>query len=158
MPSHLLVSNCNNSDEIQNIIQEQERFYLLRKHEYDKIQKLTNILPEVYFARIDLVNENDEIETYYVSKNGLELINTIDWRSSLGSLIYNNTTSKFENQQIVLKRKFNLSHDKLLSVRDVYKDNVGNNTITDSFLINKNNFINLRKNEYFIRLNKWKIF
>lgn len=144
LPDHLQISNCNNPDEIPNILQEQERFYITRKYEYERIQKLNNILPEVYFARVDLLNELGEIETYYISKNGLESIGTTDWRSSIGALIYNNTTSQFGDRKITMKRKFDLSHDQLFSIHDIYLDKDGNENITDSFLIK---ILNEKKNE-----------
>jgi len=144
LPDYLQVSSCNNPDEIPNILQEQERFYIARKYEYERIQKLHNILPEVYFARVDLQNDNEEIETYYISKNGLESIGTTDWRSSIGALIYNNTTSQYEDKRIAMKRKFDLSHDQLFSLHDIYLGKDGNENITDSFLIK---ILNEKKNE-----------
>ncbi|MFA5766216.1 MAG: hypothetical protein WC929_08755, partial [Bacilli bacterium] len=144
LPDYLQVSSCNNPDEIPNILQEQERFYIARKYEYERIQKLHNILPEVYFARVDLQNDNEEIETYYISKNGLESIGTTDWRSSIGALIYNNTTSQYEDKKIAMKRKFDLSHDQLFSLHDIYLGKDGNENITDSFLIK---ILNEKKNE-----------
>lgn len=144
LPDHLQISNCNNPDDIPNILQEQERFYIARKYESERIQKLNNILPEVYFARVDLLNELGKIEIYYISKNGLESIGTTDWRSSIGALIYNNTTSQFGDRKITLKRKFDLSHDQLFSIHDIYLDKDGNENITDSFLIK---ILNEKKNE-----------
>ena len=144
LPDHLQIDHCTNRDEIPFILQEQERFYITRKYEYESIQKLNNILPEVYFARVDLLNELGEIETYYISKNGLESIGTTDWRSSIGALIYNNTTSQFGDTKITMKRKFDLSHDLLFSIHDIYLDKDGNENITDLFLIK---ILNEKKNE-----------
>lgn len=141
LPDHLQLSNCNNPDELSNMILERELHFVSRKYEFERIEKFKKILPEVYFARIDLINEDNEVKSYYVSKTGLESIGTIDWRSNIGALIYNNTTTKYLNNKILLKRKFDLFHDKLNSFHDIYKieenneEQNKNDTVSDSFLI-----------------------
>ena len=147
LPEDLKPGNANNPDEVPFILREQENFYATRKYIFERIRFLEGLLPEVYFSRMDFVDKQGKTKTYYISKTSLEALDTVDWRSEIGALYYNVTNSTYGDSKICLKRKFDISHDKLINYYDSFFSKDGNEDFTDGFLLEI-----LRKKKYESRI------
>ena len=135
LPKSLEVSYLTNTDEIPFLYQEQDRYYSVTLRKRRIIKEYFHVSNEVYFARIDIDFQN-YTKSYYISKKGLDFLGTFDWRSDIGSLIYDTTTSKYqEKYEIVLKRRFKLRKKYLIDYKEIrVKDSMDSN-VTDEFLI-----------------------
>lgn len=162
MPADLDFSNCNNNDELFFLNQQRERHEILTKPTCEKIEKYKKMLKEIYFARIDLSND-EYIETYYISKKGKDLpdlsddIDIRDWRTDIGGLLSNgNTKTEYEGKNIDLKRRFVIEYDKLKR----YDDVLTNKYLSDEFLIEVLNEKKMKKGfmilSYLFKKNKIK--
>ncbi|AZB41518.1 hypothetical protein CEF21_03960 [Bacillus sp. FJAT-42376] len=95
---------------------------------------LRNAEKEPYFGRIDIIADDNEIETYYIGKQGIrdraENVIVVDWRMPLASVFYNFIPGhskqsyfvgeeKNKNKQtveVLKKKEFTISNQKLLRI------------------------------------------
>lgn len=139
MPDYLDLRNACDNEERQQLMELQFEHRLAASIHYNQLKIYKEIQDEVYFARIDILNENNH-EIHYISKIGLTALDTDDWRSQIGSLIYDDTSIGYCNYRVILKRKFNIFKDKLKEYTDIYKIlNInkkldGKTIISDQFL------------------------
>lgn len=123
IPKDLRVTSDTNRDEIGQMVLEQNQFDLMNRHKRENLYLYKNLQPQVYFARIDIKFKNS-IKSHYISKTGLSYLGTEDWRSDIGSLVYDVVSSHYlDKHPIVIKRDFDISYDRLRSYRDLIKPN-----------------------------------
>lgn len=99
------------------------------------------LIPEAYFARLDIAFPGENPEPYYFGKVGYENekgeIIIYDWRSSIADLFYGNQSGNSHSTangndftvKVSLRRQFKLSYNRLIAKFD------GGSLATDSFLI-----------------------
>ena len=134
-PKSIQVSYLTNRDEIPFMIEERNRHDATTVHIRQKIEEYNRILKEVYFARID-IDYVTYSKTYYISKTGLSFLGTTDWRSDIGALMYDTTTSEYNGKfHINFKRRFTIRDKNLLDYKEIIVRDSEVSNVTDEFLI-----------------------
>lgn len=135
-PKSIEVDYLTNQDEIPYLIGERIKHYDTTMNIRDKLSGYIKVSEEVYFARID-IDYTKYSKTYYIGKYGLNFLGTTDWRSDIGALMYDNTSSKLEEKyNIDLKRRLTIRNSTLIDYKDITLRDSNNSGITDEFLIN----------------------
>ncbi len=79
---------------------------------------------EPYFARMDLTDDKDGYNSYYIGKRGDEGLEIVDWRAPLAKKYYQKSVLKFSinefNYKLVLRRALRVNNAKLLDMQNEY--------------------------------------
>lgn len=128
---------------------ESERFILTHSSDYDaekyrqvlelnaiienckqKRQSYKCFFDEPYFARMDLEDDKDGYNSYYIGKHGDEGLEIVDWRAPMARRYYQKSKLEFSinqfNYKLVLRRAIRTSSGKLIDFKNEYLS-VGNN-------------------------------
>ncbi len=85
---------------------------------------------EPYFARMDLVDDKDGYNSYYIGKRGDELLEIVDWRAPLARRYYQKSKLSFSinefNYNLVLRRALRTKSGKVVEFKNEYLS-VGDN-------------------------------
>lgn len=132
---------------------ESERFILTHSSDYDaekyrqvlelnaiienckqKRQSYKCFFDEPYFARMDLEDDKDGYNSYYIGKHGDEGLEIVDWRAPMARRYYQKSKLEFSinqfNYKLVLRRAIRTSSGKLIDFKNEYLS-VGNNLTKD---------------------------
>lgn len=128
---------------------ESERFILTHSSDYDaekyrqvlelnaviesckqKRQSYKCFFDEPYFARMDLEDDKDGYNSYYIGKHGDEGLEIVDWRAPMARRYYQKSKLEFSinqfNYKLVLRRAIRTSSGKLIDFKNEYLS-VGDN-------------------------------
>ncbi len=128
---------------------ESERFILTHSSDYDaekyqrvlalnaliesckqKRQSYKCFFDEPYFARMDLTDDKDGYNSYYIGKHGDEGLEIVDWRAPMARRYYQKSQLQFSinqfNFKLVLRRAIRTSRGKVIDFKNEYLS-VGDN-------------------------------
>ena len=128
---------------------ESEKFILTHSSDYDaeKYQKVLQLdaliasciqkrdsykcfFDEPYFARMDLTDDKDGYNSYYIGKHGDEGMEIVDWRAPMARRYYQKSKLEFSinefNFKLVLRRAIRTANGKVLDFKNEYLS-VGDN-------------------------------
>ncbi len=79
---------------------------------------------ETYFARMDLYDDKDGYNSYYIGKKGDEGLEIVDWRAPLARKYYQKSRLSFSinefNYKLILRRALRVHNGKLLGFQNEY--------------------------------------
>ena len=82
------------------------------------------LFEEPYFARMDLTDNIEGYNSYYIGKRGDEKLEIIDWRAPLARRYYQKSRTQFSineyNYKLVLRRALRTSNGKVLDMKNEY--------------------------------------
>ena len=85
---------------------------------------------EPYFARMDLIDDKDGYNSYYIGKHGDEWLEIVDWRAPLARRYYQKSKLAFTigefNYQLVLRRALRTKSGRVVEFKNEYLS-VGDN-------------------------------
>ncbi len=85
---------------------------------------------EPYFARMDLIDDKDGYNSYYIGKHGDEWLEIVDWRAPLARRYYQKSTLAFTigefSYKLVLRRAIRTKSGKVVEFKNEYLS-VGDN-------------------------------
>lgn len=79
---------------------------------------------EPYFARMDLEDNIEGYNSYYIGKRGLERLEIVDWRAPLAKKYYQKSQTNFSineyNYKLILRRALRTKSGKVLDMKNEY--------------------------------------
>ena len=79
---------------------------------------------EPYFARMDLVDDKEGYNSYYIGKRGDEGLEIVDWRAPLAQKYYQKSRTSFSineyNYNLILRRALRTQNGKVLDMKNEY--------------------------------------
>ena len=82
------------------------------------------LFEEPYFARMDLTDNIEGYNSYYIGKRGDEKLEIVDWRAPLARRYYQKSRTQFSineyNYKLVLRRALRTSNGKVLDMKNEY--------------------------------------
>ena len=89
-----------------------------------QIDEFKPLFEEPYFARMDLTDNIEGYNSYYIGKRGDEKLEIIDWRAPLARRYYQKSRTQFSineyNYKLVLRRALRTSNGKVLDMKNEY--------------------------------------
>ncbi|MDE7265646.1 MAG: hypothetical protein K2N52_05170, partial [Clostridia bacterium] len=89
-----------------------------------KLQSYKPFFDEPYFARMDLEDEKDGYNSYYIGKRGDEGLEIVDWRAPLARKYYQKSVTSFSineyDYKLVLRRALRTQNGKILDIKNEY--------------------------------------
>lgn len=89
-----------------------------------KVDSYKCFFVEPYFARMDLFDEKDGYNSYYIGKKGDYGLEIVDWRAPLARKYYQKSQLKFSinefDYKLILRRALRVSNGKLLDFQNEY--------------------------------------
>ncbi len=94
------------------------------KRQEEKIEQYHPFFDEPYFARMDLVDNVEGYNSYYIGKKGDVKLEIVDWRAPLARRYYQKSCSTFKINEYefktILRRAIRASKGKVLAFKDEY--------------------------------------
>lgn len=89
-----------------------------------QIDGFKHFFTEPYFARMDLEDDKDGYNSYYIGKKGDEGLEIVDWRAPLARKYYQKSQIKFSindfNYKLILRRAIRARDGKILDIQNEY--------------------------------------
>ncbi len=89
-----------------------------------KMQEYKPFFDEPYFARMDLTDDKDGYNSYYIGKHGDEGLEIVDWRAPLAQKYYQKSRTFFSineyNYKLILRRALRTKSGKVLDIKNEY--------------------------------------
>lgn len=89
-----------------------------------KVQSFKPFFDEPYFARMDLVDNVEGYNSYYIGKRGDERLEIVDWRAPLARRYYQKSKTSFKindyDYKLILRRALRTSGGKVLDMKNEY--------------------------------------
>ena len=89
-----------------------------------KMQSFKPFFDEPYFARMDLVDDIEGYNSYYIGKKGDERLEIVDWRAPLARRYYQKSKTSFKindyNYKLILRRALRTAGGKVLDMKNEY--------------------------------------
>ena len=89
-----------------------------------KIEAYKPFFDEPYFARMDVVDEKEGYNSYYIGKHGDEGLEIIDWRAPLARKYYQKSRTSFSindyDYKLILRRALRTKSGKILDIKNEY--------------------------------------
>lgn len=89
-----------------------------------KLESYKCYFEEPYFARMDLVDDKEGYNSYYIGKKGDEGLEIVDWRAPLARKYYQKSQLKFSindfNYKLILRRALRAHNGKILGMQNEY--------------------------------------
>ncbi|MCD8201436.1 MAG: AAA family ATPase [Clostridia bacterium] len=89
-----------------------------------KIDSFKPIFEETYFARMDVEDDKEGYNSYYIGKRGEESLEIVDWRAPLARRYYQKSKLKFSineyDYKVILRRAVRTKNGKLLDMQNEY--------------------------------------
>lgn len=90
----------------------------------NKINSYRPFFDEPYFARMDLEDEREGYNSYYIGKKGDEGLEIVDWRAPLARKYYQKSKTSFSindyNYKLILRRALRTRNGKVLDMKNEY--------------------------------------
>ncbi len=110
-------SSAENYVKIRNLLAEIEK-------EKEKIETYRPFFDEPYFARMDLIDNIEGYNSYYIGKKGDVKLEIIDWRAPLARRYYQKSCSSFKineyEYKTILRRALRTKSGKVLDFKNEY--------------------------------------
>ena len=104
--------------------QQIQRLYAEIKSCQTKIESYKHFFTETYFARMDVEDDDEGYNSYYIGKHGDESLEIIDWRAPFARRYYQKTNVKFSinqyNYKLILRRALRVHSGKVEDMRNEY--------------------------------------
>lgn len=89
-----------------------------------KMQEYKPFFDEPYFARMDLTDDKEGYNSYYIGKHGDEGLEIVDWRAPLAQKYYQKSRTFFSindyNYKLILRRAIRTKSGKVLDIKNEY--------------------------------------
>ncbi len=89
-----------------------------------KIKEYKPFFDEPYFARMDLTDDKEGYNSYYIGKHGNEGLEILDWRAPLAQKYYQKSRTSFTineyNYKLVLRRSLQTKNGKVMDFKNEY--------------------------------------
>lgn len=89
-----------------------------------KLQSFKPFFDEPYFARMDLVDNIEGYNSYYIGKRGDEKLEIVDWRAPLARRYYQKSKTSFKindyDYKLILRRALRTAGGKVLDMKNEY--------------------------------------
>lgn len=89
-----------------------------------KMNAFKPFFEEPYFARMDLVDDKEGYNSYYIGKHGDERLEILDWRAPLARRYYQKSKTSFSineyNYKLILRRALRTKNGKVLDMKNEY--------------------------------------
>lgn len=89
-----------------------------------KMQEYKPFFEEPYFARMDLTDDKEGYNSYYIGKHGNEKLEILDWRAPLAQKYYQKSRTAFSindyNYKLVLRRAIKTGNGKVIDFKNEY--------------------------------------
>ncbi|MCD7729824.1 MAG: AAA family ATPase [Clostridia bacterium] len=89
-----------------------------------KIDTFKPFFDEPYFARMDLIDDKDGYNSYYIGKRGDEGLEIVDWRAPLARRYYQKSRINFTindfNYKLILRRAIRTKSGKVIDFKNEY--------------------------------------
>ncbi len=89
-----------------------------------KIQDYKPFFDEPYFARMDLTDDKEGYNSYYIGKRGNEKLEILDWRAPLAQKYYQKSRTSFAineyNYKLILRRAIKTLNGKVIDFKNEY--------------------------------------
>ncbi len=90
----------------------------------NKIDGFKPFFDEPYFARMDVTDDKEGYNSYYIGKHGDEGLEIIDWRAPLARKYYQKSRTSFSindyNYKLILRRALRTESGKVLDIKNEY--------------------------------------
>ena len=90
----------------------------------EKINTFKPFFDEPYFARMDLVDDKEGYNSYYIGKKGEQELEIVDWRAPLARRFYQKSNTSFSindyNYKLILRRALRTGKGKVLDMKNEY--------------------------------------
>ncbi|MBE7089071.1 MAG: hypothetical protein E7370_06140 [Clostridiales bacterium] len=90
----------------------------------EKINSYKCFFDEPYFARMDLTDEKEGYNSYYIGKHGDESLEIVDWRAPLARKYYQKSQLNFSineyDYKLILRRALRTKNGKVLEIQNEY--------------------------------------
>ncbi len=92
--------------------------------ETEKMEEYRSYFEEPYFARMDLVDDKEGYNSYYIGKRGDSRLEIIDWRAPVAKRYYQKSCASFSfgeyAYQAILRRALRVKNGKFLEYKNEY--------------------------------------
>lgn len=89
-----------------------------------KMEEFKPFFTEPYFGRMDLVDDKEGYNSYYIGKHGDEKLEIVDWRAPLARRYYQKSKTSFSingyNYKLILRRALRTKNGKVLDMKNEY--------------------------------------
>ncbi|MBD5584763.1 MAG: UvrD-helicase domain-containing protein [Clostridia bacterium] len=89
-----------------------------------KMQEYKPFFEEPYFARMDLTDDKEGYNSYYIGKHGSEGLEIVDWRAPLARKYYQKSKTSFSineyDYKLILRRALRTKNGKVLDFKNEY--------------------------------------
>lgn len=89
-----------------------------------KTEEYKPLFEEPYFARMDLVDDKEGYNSYYIGKRGDEKLEILDWRAPLARRYYQKSKTSFRindyEYELILRRALRCKNGKVLDMKNEY--------------------------------------
>lgn len=109
-----------NAEKYQRVLELNAQIAELRQ----KINTFKPFFQEPYFARMDVVDEREGYNSYYIGKHGDERLEIIDWRAPLAQKYYQKSRTSFKindyEYKLILRRALRTLNGKVADFKNEY--------------------------------------
>ncbi|MDE6585232.1 MAG: hypothetical protein K2K80_00945 [Clostridia bacterium] len=89
-----------------------------------KTEQFKPLFDEPYFGRMDLTDEKEGYNSYYIGKRGDEKLEIVDWRAPVARRYYQKSKTTFSineyNYKLILRRALRTKSGKVLDIKNEY--------------------------------------
>ncbi len=89
-----------------------------------KMNEFKPLFEEPYFARMDVVDEREGYNSYYIGKRGDEKLEIVDWRAPLARRYYQKSKTSFKindyDYKLILRRALRTSNGKVADIKNEF--------------------------------------
>ncbi len=89
-----------------------------------KMHEYKPFFDEPYFARMDLTDDKEGYNSYYIGKHGSEKLEIVDWRAPLAQKYYQKSRTSFTindyNYKLILRRAIKTGNGKVIDFKNEY--------------------------------------
>ncbi len=94
-----------------------------------KMEEFKPFFEEPYFARMDVEDDKEGYNSYYIGKHGDEKLEILDWRAPLARRYYQKSKTSFAindyNYKLILRRALRTKNGKVLDMKNEYLNLAG---------------------------------
>lgn len=109
-----------NAEKYRRVLEINAEIAALRR----KTDEFKPLFDEPYFARMDLTDDKEGYNSYYIGKRGDEKLEIVDWRAPLARRYYQKSKTSFTindyDYKLVLRRALRTANGKVLDMKNEY--------------------------------------
>ncbi|MDE7329948.1 MAG: UvrD-helicase domain-containing protein [Clostridia bacterium] len=116
----ITASDGNGAEKYKRVLELNAEISALKK----KMEEFKPFFEEPYFARMDLEDDKEGYNSYYIGKHGDEKLEILDWRAPLARRYYQKSKTSFTindyNYKLILRRALRTKNGKVLDMKNEY--------------------------------------